>query len=473
MNGTQTQTLSAGGGRAGARWSRGSRRRFAVALGTSARQLAPLLPSYVRRSLTPTQLSSALAASFQRLGATYVKFGQLIASAPGVVGEEFADGFRGLLDGAPPVPFAQVRSTIAHELGRPADDLIAGLEPVPLAAASMAVVHRGVLPDGRAVAVKVLRPGIEEVLGDDLAILRSLVAEVAATVRTLEARIAVDLVNGLREQLAQEVDLVLERAAMDEARRILAELGEDVLVVPAPIPELCSRRVLTMEYLDGVAIDDLAAIERMGHDVEPVVLALVRAWFASALRHGTFHGDVHAGNLMVLTDGRIGIVDWGIVGRLDATTRQLFRLMVAGSLGDEEAWWPAAELMLGRMFTPDQLAELGITAADTVPLMKVRVGGMLARPFDQVNLAEMLEGPPVPVDLGERPPPGVVLRRFVARRLRRTDRTDGADPPGIAFDRQMFLLTKQLAYFERYGKLYLGDLPLLHDPDVFRRFVDG
>lgn len=180
---------------------------------------------------------------------------------------------------------------------------------------------------------------------------------------------------------------------------------------------------------------------------------------------------------MVLTDGRIGIVDWGIVGRLDDGARRLFRLMVGGSLGDEDAWEPAAELMLGRLFTSDQIADLGITAADTVPLMKLRVGGMLSRPFDEVNLAEMMEGPPVPVDLGERPPPAVVLRRLAARRFRRSSRAsgtngNGAEPPGIAFDRQMFLLTKQLAYFERYGKLYLADLPLLHDPEVFRRFVE-
>jgi hypothetical protein len=95
---------------------------------------------------------------------------------------------------------------------------------------------------------------------------------------------------------------------------------------------------------------------------------------------------------------------------------------------------------------------------------------MLTRPFNEVSLTEMMEGPPVPIDLGERPAPAVVLRRLAGRRIRRAARAGGE--PGIAFDRQMFLLTKQLAYFERYGKLYLGDLPLLYDPDRFRRFLD-
>ena len=185
------------------------------------------------------------------------------------------------------------------------------------------------------------------------------------------------------------------------------------------------------------------------------------------MRYGTFHGDVHAGNLLALEDGRIGILDWGVVGRLDEDMHRHFRLILAGALGDESAWEPAAENMLAHMLTPAQRDELGITAADLVPMVKLRIGGMLTKPFNELNLSELLDGPPLPID-DERPTAAVMLRRFARNRFGRS-----ADDPdeSVAFDRNMFLLVKQLAYFERYGRLYLGNLPLVHDPEQFRPFL--
>jgi hypothetical protein len=189
------------------------------------------------------------------------------------------------------------------------------------------------------------------------------------------------------------------------------------------------------EFAEGfrslLAIDDLdagPAGRGHGHDVQPVVLALVRTWFASTLRHGTFHGDVHAGNLMVLTDGRIGIVDWGIVGRLDDGTREWFRLLVAGALGDDAVWEPAADWMLARMLTAEQQAQFGISGADVAPLLRERIGGMLTEPFSQVDLAVMMDGPGAgPGHLRPRRAPGGPRR--VRHRPRAGHPAGGQAPP--------------------------------------------
>lgn len=449
-------------------------RRLAAArrLATVVRVVTPPLVKVAvqhRSRPLPTNIGSALAPAFAELGATYIKLGQLIASSPGLVGAEVADGFRALLDNAPPVPFPEVALTIERDLGRPLRALFADLDDQPIAAASMAVVHQGRLHDGRVVAVKVLRPGIEQLIATDLGLLEPLAAEVAAVTRTHEARVASDLVDGLRAQLARETDLTHEADAMVEARAVIAELGEHDVVVPEPIRPMCSKRVLTMEFVDGVAIDDLIAIRELGIDEGGVILALVRVWFASALRHGVFHGDIHAGNLLVLPDGRVALLDWGIVGRLDPEMHRMFRLLIAGALGDRSAWEQAAAILLARTFPPELLDQSGLSAADVAPVLQMQIGGMLTAPFNTVELSRMLEPPPFAIDREPRPTAFEAGRRLAVRRVRRPSNLDHASE--VPFDAGFFLLVKQLAYFERYGKLYLDERPLLAEPHRLRAFI--
>ena len=110
------------------------------------------------------------------------------------------------------------------------------------------------------------------------------------------------------------------------------------MAVPEPYPELSGRNVLTMEFFDGVPIDDLAQVAELGFDPTPLVQEVMRAFFLTTVRWGAFHGDVHAGNMMLLRDGRIGVIDWGIVGRLDPSTHRFFISLLSAAMGDEEAW---------------------------------------------------------------------------------------------------------------------------------------
>ena len=121
-------------------------------------------------------------------------------------------------------------------------------------------------------------------------------------------------------------------------RRLQSEFDLKLMAVPEPYPELSGRNVLTMEYFDGVPIDDLAKVAELGLDPTPLVQEVMRAFFLTTVRWGAFHGDVHAGNMMLLRDGRIGVIDWGIVGRLDPLTHRFFLSLLSAAMGNEEAW---------------------------------------------------------------------------------------------------------------------------------------
>jgi ubiquinone biosynthesis protein len=338
----------------------------------------------------------------------------------------------------------------------------------------MAVVHRATLCDGRVVAVKVLRPAIETTVATDLHLMGPLLDILAFRVGIPEAGQLVRMLDGFREQLAEELDLRNEARAMVHHRDLIMALGLEKIVVPEPIPALSGQRILTMDLLDGVPIDDHAGIARLGLDPRPLLDQLVRAWFITALRDGTFHADAHAGNILMLRDGRVGVVDWGIVGRLDARTRRFLRRTVEGALGDASAWNDIAAEFLAN-YGPALTEGLGMDQSALARFSQSIVEPMLTRPFGEVSLGKFLaawqgnvaaaEGRPV-----ERP----TWRQRLARLRRQRELHLGIarhGGRGTSFDRGTFLLAKQLLYFERYGKMFLGETSLLADRAFFERVL--
>ena len=275
---------------------------------------------------------------FETLGGTFSKFGQLVGSAPGLFGDDVAAEFRGFLDAGAPVPFPLVRETVEAELGGSIGDLFATFDATPVAAASLAVVHRATLADGTPVAVKVLRPGIEECIATDLAVMRPLFRFIGRQVAVGIAGTLPGLVDGLSQQIAEEVDLRNEARALRWFADVLDLLDVKIVQVPAVIDDRSARRVLTMEFLDGVPVDDAEGIAAFDVDAGPLLQECLKVWFAATLCTGVFHGDIHAGNVFVRADGTIALFDWGIVGRFDESTQRFFRRCVEGALGDESAW---------------------------------------------------------------------------------------------------------------------------------------
>jgi predicted unusual protein kinase regulating ubiquinone biosynthesis (AarF/ABC1/UbiB family) len=410
---------------------------------------------------------------FERLGATYVKFGQFIASAPGIVGEDVAEEFRDCLDRGAPVAFADVRRTIESELGARLEDVFATFEDTPTASASIAVVHTATLPGGERVAVKVLRPGIEKTVATDLAIMERLSRFWAA--RGIDQMYnIVGLVVGLRLQIAEELDLRNEARTMGVFRGLYEDYGLDLLVVPEVHHQLTRQRVLTMEYLHGRPLDDLEHARSLGADPAPLVRELLKAWVLTGLRVGAFHADIHAGNLLLLNDGRLGMLDWGIIAQMDPDSRRFFRALCEASVGNEESWDEIAALMIET--NGPSFYALGLTDEQIHNFARQTFEPVLTHPLQDVSMAElMMNGDDVVRRAtGEEAGPRTLRGRWrsmrIAAQAYRTAAANGAfEKPSM---RMGFLSMKQLVYLERYGRMYIPEEALLGDSDFVRRALD-
>jgi predicted unusual protein kinase regulating ubiquinone biosynthesis (AarF/ABC1/UbiB family) len=450
-------------------WGQLARRTAATATAL-ARHLGPVAVRARNGPARRAALPSALRGAFEELGATFVKLGQLVASSPGVFGEEVAEEFRTCLDTGPAVPLDQVRDTVEADLGLRLSDAFAEVDPWPVGQASIAVVHRARLADGRPVALKVLRPGIDATVATDLALIRPLLElAVHQTGDQTLTQLAQQL-DGFRQQLGEELDLRNEGRAMAHYRALLGRIDLPLVTVPAPFPELSGPRVLTMEYLDGVPVDDLAQVADLGYDPRPLVEQVLRAWFVTAIRWGMFHGDVHAGNLRLLRDGRIAVLDWGIVGRLDPETHGYFRRILEAALGDESAWDDVARHVAAQYGSA--VDQVGLDHEGLRALVRATVEPLLTRPFGEVSLSTLLRAPQDQID---RSLGGAARSRSLRARLRRVRAqrrvralTEAEGLHGSDWDRGTFLLAKQLLYFERYGRLFLPDVPLLGDRSFLR-----
>ena len=440
---------------------RASRRRKVARRGTTlavfTRRLGPVLArAVVRRRPAPSEIGRRLRLAFEDLGSTYVKFGQLIGSSPGAFGAAVSDEFRSCLDTGPTVPFPAIRRAVEDATGQKLEKTFTRFDRTAVAGASIAVVHRAALRDGREVAVKVLRPGVAERVARDLDIMEPLLKHIAMRGVGMAGPMY-RFLKGFRTQIAEELDLRNEARTMDHFRELLAGEGLDRLVIPEPI--IASERVLVMTFLEGVAIDDVDAIATMGGDPGTLMQDMLRAWFLTGLRDGMFHGDIHAGNLMLLEDGRAGLLDWGIVGRLDPSTQHVFRRFVEAVLGDATAWPEIMAFM--RENTPMPIGD------DLPEEDKADIERILTRPFGEVDLTGMFNGP-------EGGRSAVTRREKRERRARLRELRKhmiGTGFAGTELAQSNFLLFKQLLYFERYGKLYLADTALMGDREWLERVL--
>lgn len=277
----------------------------------------------------------------EKLGVTFIKMAQVVSSTYGLFPERFVLELRRCLDRVPPLSWDEASAVVERAYGKPISAVFQRFDRAPIASASIAQVHAATLRDGRSVAVKVKRPGIEGRIEQDLAVARLLVgaiqprSEWAATVNLS------GIVDEFEQAVRHELDFRGEASFMERYRKRVAEVDPEHIFVPPVVSELSNADVLVMEYVDGVPLTEIKG--ENGLDGYDLLARLLRVWCEIILRYGDYHGDLHAGNILFVRPNKLALVDFGVVGVLNEKRRRaLFDLLVFTLLDDD--------VLLGRHF---------------------------------------------------------------------------------------------------------------------------
>ena len=356
----------------------------------------PLLFWLLRRSVrvrSTGRLGERLAAAMIELGPSFIKFGQSLAVRSDLVGEDVATDLSALHARMPPFSSDQAVATVESELGAGLGDLFSDFDRTPVAAASIAQVHFAVTAEGEEVAVKVLRPGIEEQFASDIELFRWLARLVEWLAPSLRRLRPVDVVSAFADWVTDELDLRMEAAAASE---LADNMSEDFYFkVPRVDWRRTSRRVLTLERINGISIDNVDGIVAEGLDPKEILDHSARAFFLQVFEHGFFHADMHPGNMFVGKDGTLLPVDFGIMGRLDRNTRYYLADMLFGFLNGD--YGQVADVHFAAGYIPrDQPRESFMQACRAIgepikdlPLNEISVARLLAQLFEVTERFEM------------------------------------------------------------------------------------
>ncbi|MDT7569851.1 MAG: ubiquinone biosynthesis protein [Actinomycetota bacterium] len=344
--------------------------------------------------------ATQLAHDLEQLGPTFIKLGQLMSTRVDLLPAPYTDALSRLQDDVEPFPYDEVERIVVDELGVDLSHAFAFFDPKPLAAASLAQVHRATLPSGREVVVKVQRPGIRKQIADDMAALGEL-AEFADAHTDLGRRFGFsDLLEQFRKALVAELDYTREATNLTTLARIVEPWPR--LLVPRPVPDYSTGRVLTMDFLPGRKVTELGPLARTDLDGAPLVDDLFRAYLQQMLAEGFFHADPHPGNVLLTADDRLALIDLGMVARLSPSLRDcIVKLLLAISDGNGDA-------------AADALASLGRQRDDfDRESFRVAVGDLVQR---SVELGSRLQAGAVVLELtrisgqsGLRPAPEIAL----------------------------------------------------------------
>ncbi|MGI8491417.1 MAG: AarF/UbiB family protein [Acidimicrobiales bacterium] len=381
--------------------------------------------------------SHGLVDAFEKLGPTFVKAGQLVTSSPGVFPEPLAEACKRCLDNVPPFPAEAVRRVVEEDLGRPVAQLFRSFDDQPLASASIAQVHACVLPDGREAVVKVQRPGIRKTINADLRILYRL-AQLAEKTKLGERLQPCAFIADMHKVSNQEVVCALEADRQTRFRNAIGAFGDNAdVTAPEVYWDYCGPRVICMERMYGVPIDSFEILKERKIDSQTLLRKGIKVGMESICVHGPFHGDVHAGNIWVLDDGRAAYLDFGLMGELPDPWKKLIIDLFRTTLIDNN-WARVVR----------NYKDVGVLSEDVGP--DDEVGARLP-----MVMPPLMELDASSVDLGE------VFKQQIAL----------AESMGAKAPQELMLVSKQVFYFERYVKGLAPGYAMAKDLYLFRNIM--
>jgi aarF domain-containing kinase len=406
----------------------------ALRIGQTAAVLSKVGIGYLTGDRPPTP--QLLRRTFEELGATYIKLGQFIASSPTFFPQDYVEEFQKCLDRTKPYPFSVMKAILQDELKRPLHEIYSEIDPIPLASASIAQVHAAKLVSGEDVVIKIQKPGVENVLSTDL----NFLYVTARILEFLAPKLSWTSLSGIVEEIQrtmmEECDFYKEARNLKVFRQFLSDTHNEDATVPRVYENSSTMRVLTMERLYGVALTDLNTIRQYCKDPERTLITAMNTWFASLTQCEFFHADVHAGNLLVLEDGRIGFIDFGIVGRIGAGTWQAVNDFISSIMVGNFEGMASAMLRIG--ITKEHV-DTNVLANDIRSLYQ-RMDTMA--PDYQVMDANVGED-----DIN------TILMDLVKL----------GEQHGLHFPREFAMLLKQFLYFDRYIHILAPELDMFMD----------
>ena len=371
--------------------------------------------------------------AIEELGPTYIKMGQILSTRPDLVPVDFIRELARLQDKVPAFPFADVKRIIRKETGQSADDLLDQLDPEPLASASIGQVHRARLKDGEEVAVKVQRPGIRKLVEVDLEIMLHLATLAERHIEELAHHRPVKIVEEFARSIEKEMDYTLEATSME--RVASAFLHDDTVYIPKVYREITTERVLTTEYVDGIKVSLLDRLDENGYDRQMITRRGADILLTQIFQHGFFHADPHPGNLFVLPNNVICLLDFGMMGTVDRNTRENFVELVDAVVRRDE---PRTSQVLLKLTLWDEEPDLRLLGKDVADFM----GEHLYKPLKDIQIGRLLQS---------------MLELAAQHRLR--------IPPEI------FLMMKALSTVEGVGLMLDPDFDMIAHAEPFIRQV--